>query len=222
MSFLNVTRQVIALAEQQPPGVQWPQYCDVDTKNKLCQIRDVLERWEISGINRKLQMKPQKWSCALDDASPAGSTNVSDTGNEVCTELVLILKWGGDLTPLGRDQALQLGTSFRHRFYPESQGGGVLRLHSTYRHDLKIKASDEGRVMKTAAAFTKGLLELEGQLTPILASLVTVEDKNRLLLDRNGNFEIMDDVQRCKDHMNLLQSDELMNDALIEKVISRL
>jgi hypothetical protein len=31
-------------------------------------------------------------------------------------------------------------------------------LHATYRHDLKIKASDEGRVMKTAAAFTKGLL----------------------------------------------------------------
>jgi hypothetical protein len=35
------------------------------------------------------------------------------------------------------------------------RGGGILRLHSTFRHDLKIKASDEGRVMKTAAAFTK-------------------------------------------------------------------
>lgn len=35
-------------------------------------------------------------------------------------------------------------------------GGGILRLHSTFRHDMKIKASDEGRVMKTAAAFTKG------------------------------------------------------------------
>jgi inositol hexakisphosphate/diphosphoinositol-pentakisphosphate kinase len=34
-------------------------------------------------------------------------------------------------------------------------GGGILRLHSTFRHDLKIKASDEGRVLKTAAAFTK-------------------------------------------------------------------
>lgn len=25
-------------------------------------------------------------------------------------------------------------------------GGGLLRLHSTYRHDLKIYSSDEGRV----------------------------------------------------------------------------
>ena len=41
-------------------------------------------------------------------------------------------------------------------------GGGILRLHSTFRHDLKIKTSDEGRVMKTAASFAKGLLELDG------------------------------------------------------------
>ena len=38
--------------------------------------------------------------------------------------------------------------------YPEVSGG-MLRLHATYRHDLKIKASDEGRVMKTAAGFAK-------------------------------------------------------------------
>ena len=37
----------------------------------------------------------------------------------------------------------------------------MLRLHSTYRHDLKIYASDEGRVQMTAAAFAKGLLALE-------------------------------------------------------------
>lgn len=37
-----------------------------------------------------------------------------------------------------------------------------MRLHSTFRHDLKIKTSDEGRVMKTAASFAKGLLELDG------------------------------------------------------------
>jgi hypothetical protein len=34
-------------------------------------------------------------------------------------------------------------------------GGGLLRLHSTYRHDLKIYSSDEGRVQMSAAAFTK-------------------------------------------------------------------
>ena len=48
-------------------------------------------------------------------------------------------------------------------------GGGLLRLHSTYRHDLKIYSSDEGRVQSSAAAFTQGLLDLEGDsLTPIL------------------------------------------------------
>ena len=58
--------------------------------------------------------------------------------------------------------------------YPDSEThgeGGILRLHSTFRHDLKIKTSDEGRVMKTAAAFAKGLLELEGEIPPILVSL---------------------------------------------------
>lgn len=33
-------------------------------------------------------------------------------------------------------------------------------------------ASDEGRVQMTAAAFAKGFLDLEGELTPILVSLV--------------------------------------------------
>ena len=39
--------------------------------------------------------------------------------------------------------------------YAAFPGCGLLRLHSTYRHDLKIYASDEGRVQMTAAAFAK-------------------------------------------------------------------
>ena len=39
--------------------------------------------------------------------------------------------------------------------YGNIPGFGFLRLHSTYRHDLKIYASDEGRVQMTAAAFAK-------------------------------------------------------------------
>ena len=41
-------------------------------------------------------------------------------------------------------------------------GNGFLRLHSTYRHDLKIYTSDEGRVQTSAAAFTQGMLDLYG------------------------------------------------------------
>lgn len=38
-------------------------------------------------------------------------------------------------------QAEVLGNLFRNVMYPPSAGGGLLRLHSTYRHDLKIYSS---------------------------------------------------------------------------------
>lgn len=87
---------------------------------------------------------------------------------------------------IGEKQSIRLGQKLRHDLYPDNPGGGILRLHSTFRHDLKIKTSDEGRVMKTAAAFAKGLLELEGDLPPILVSLVH-KDKGtfRLLFFRS-------------------------------------
>ena len=72
--------------------------------------------------------------------------------------------------------------------------------------------------MKTAAAFTKGLLELEGQLTPILASLVTIEEKNRQMLDRGGNNEIKEEMDRCKDRLNLIQVDESLTEERIENI----
>lgn len=50
--------------------------------------------------------------------------------------------------------------------YAGFPGCGLLRLHSTYRHDLKIYASDEGRVQMTAAAFAK--VELTNDLQFLL------------------------------------------------------
>ena len=35
----------------------------------------------------------------------------------------------------------------------EGEGTGLLRLHSTYRHDLKIYSSDEGRVQVWAMSY---------------------------------------------------------------------
>jgi inositol hexakisphosphate/diphosphoinositol-pentakisphosphate kinase len=136
---------------------------DKKTIYKLRHMRDILERWKITGLNRKLQIKPCKWK------------EDEETGLEQCTEVQLILKWGGNLTKLGEKQAISLGQRFRQDMYPDAPGGGILRLHSTFRHDLKIATSDEGRVMKTAAAFAKGLLELEGEIPPILVSLVHKE-----------------------------------------------
>lgn len=241
----------LSLKDEEIVQNEIPPQLSVEIRRKLIQVRDVLERWEISGINRKLQMKPQKWEDVYEDVEieeeideivpvdseglKTDSENTNETNTKVvkktikktvkklvkegrATELLIILKWGGDITSLGRTQAEELGQDFRDIFYPEHESGGVLRLHSTFRHDLKIYASDEGRVMKTAAAFTKGLLELEGQLTPILASLVTIEEKNHLMLDRGGNFEIKKEMDKCKQHLNLLQVDSVLTEDLIEKI----
>jgi hypothetical protein len=117
------------------------------TSQLLKIVRTVLEQGNhFSGINRKVQLKPTR----------------TDALGRV-SEVQLIAKWGGVLTHLGRRQAEELGYIYRMVMYPRSaDGGGLLRLHSTYRHDLKIYSSDEGRVQTSAAAFIKGLLDLEG------------------------------------------------------------
>jgi inositol hexakisphosphate/diphosphoinositol-pentakisphosphate kinase len=73
---------------------------------------------------------------------------------------------------------------------------------------MKIKTSDEGRVMKTAAAFAKGLLELEGSLPPILVSLVHKEKGSLHMLDPSGNKEVKRELDECKEKVNVnLQRD---------------
>jgi hypothetical protein len=42
---------------------------------------------------------------------------------------------------------------------------------------LKTYASDEGRCIKTAAAFLKGFLNISGGLAPILSSMVNFTKK---------------------------------------------
>lgn len=103
--------------------------------------------------------------------------------------------------------------------YPDAPGGGILRLHSTFRHDLKIKTSDEGRVMKTAAAFAKGLLELEGELPPILVSLVHKEKGSMHLLDPSGNKEVKMELDECKEKITAnLQRDIDVNAASADEL----
>jgi len=165
-----------------------------DALYKARHIRDILQRWKFSGLNRKLQMKPQKW---IKEEAPDGGKSTK------CSELQLIVKWGGDLTKLGERQAVRLGNRLRNELYPSNKGIGILRLHSTFRHDLKIKTSDEGRVMKTAAAFAKGMLELEGDIPPILVSLVHKEKDSKHMLDPSGNKEVKMDLEKCKEMINI-------------------
>ena len=59
----------------------------------------------------------------------------------------------------------------RLSLYPDDPLG-LVRLHAAFRHDFKVYSSLEGRCQATAAAFTKGFLDLDGDITPILVSLV--------------------------------------------------
>jgi hypothetical protein len=47
---------------------------------------------------------------------------------------------------------------------------------------------------------------------------VTVEEKNRQMLDRGGNFEIKEDMDRCKKRLDFLQVDQEMTDELVQLV----
>ncbi|XP_059471546.1 inositol hexakisphosphate and diphosphoinositol-pentakisphosphate kinase 2 isoform X6 [Neocloeon triangulifer] len=180
-----------------------------EKQGKLEQLKSVLEMYgHFSGINRKVQMKYQP------RGRPRGSSSDDGLFLDLPKEpsLVLILKWGGELTPAGRVQAEELGRIFRCMYpggqgeYAGTQGLGLLRLHSTFRHDLKIYASDEGRVQMTAAAFAKGLLALEGELTPILVQMVKSANTNGLL-DNDCDSSKHQNMAKSKLH-ELMQQDQ--------------
>ncbi|XP_036039389.1 inositol hexakisphosphate and diphosphoinositol-pentakisphosphate kinase 1 isoform X3 [Onychomys torridus] len=173
---LDITRLLLTELEKEP-GME------IEEKTgKLEQLKSVLEMYgHFSGINRKVQLTyyPHGVKASNEGQDPQREA--------LAPSLLLVLKWGGELTPDGRVQAEELGRAFRC-MYPGGQGDyagfpgcGLLRLHSTFRHDLKIYASDEGRVQMTAAAFAKGLLALEGELTPILVQMVKSANMNGLL-----------------------------------------
>ena len=142
-----------------------------------------------SGINRKVQLKAER---RAEDGS--------------VLEVLLIVKHGGVMTRAGRQQAEELGHSFRQSMYISSgekqtgqEASGLLRLHSTFRHDLKIYSSEEGRVQMSAAAFAKALLDLEGtSLAPILVSLV---EKDSSMLEAYGKGADAD-IKLAKEHIN--------------------
>ncbi|CAA0820228.1 Phosphoglycerate mutase-like family protein [Striga hermonthica] len=162
---------------------------DIEHAEKLRQVKAVLEEGgHFSGIYRKVQLKPLKW-IKVPKANGEGE-------EEKPVEALMVLKYGGVLTHAGRKQAEELGRYFRNNMYP-GEGTGLLRLHSTYRHDLKIYSSDEGRVQMSAAAFAKGLLDLEGQLTPILVSLVS---KDSSMLD--GLENASSEMEAAKARLN--------------------
>ncbi|XP_074489971.1 inositol hexakisphosphate and diphosphoinositol-pentakisphosphate kinase 2 isoform X8 [Sebastes fasciatus] len=195
--------------------------CEIEEKkSKLEQLKTVLEMesslndtqyGHFSGINRKVQLT------YLRNGQPKASSEEEDSKKDG-PSLLLVLKWGGELTPAGRVQAEELGRAFRC-MYPGGQGDyagfpgcGLLRLHSTYRHDLKIYASDEGRVQMTAAAFAKGLLALEGELTPILVQMVKSANMNGLLDSDSDSLTDCQQKVKARLHEIMQRSQEFTPD----------
>ncbi|XP_062404207.1 inositol hexakisphosphate and diphosphoinositol-pentakisphosphate kinase 1 isoform X2 [Sardina pilchardus] len=208
-------QEVLDIARQLLVELRQHNDCEIEEKkSKLEQLKTVLEMessvndnqyGHFSGINRKVQLT------YLPNGQLKASSEEEDSQREG-PSLLLVLKWGGELTPAGRVQAEELGRAFRC-MYPGGQGDyagfpgcGLLRLHSTYRHDLKIYASDEGRVQMTAAAFAKGLLALEGELTPILVQMVKSANMNGLL--DSDSDSLTDCQQRVKAHLHEIMQRE--------------
>jgi hypothetical protein len=178
MERLAATVKKILLEMRAANLVHGEEYAKFDTLRMVLELHESFE-----GVTRKVQLKP---------------VEMSPESGLPCKVLV-VAKWGGELTETGRAQAEELGRFLRQNLFPVSSGDGpddsLLRLHSSFRHDFKIYSSIEGRCQTTAAAFTKGFLDLEGDLTPILVSLVCYDDFARGLLDEPIPKEDRDKVK---------------------------
>ncbi|CAF2233372.1 unnamed protein product [Brassica napus] len=129
-------------------------------------------------------------------------------------------------------QAEELGRFIRYNMYPyftdemalnymffSGEGTGLLRLHSTYRHDLKIYSSDEGRVQMSAAAFAKGLLDLEGQLTPILLLFISLVSKDSSMLDGLDTANIEMEAAKARLNEIVTSGKKMINELLLFIII---
>ena len=151
---------------------------------KLFQIKLILEKnLNFEGLTRKVQLRPKKWKKIT-----INENNQIKTKYKI-EEALFIIKWGGRITHSGIKQTKLLGNTFRTKLYLSNKqtGEDLLRLHSTYQHDLKCYSSEEGRSLKTAAAFLQGLLQLDGSLIPIVTSMVRNDDKVSKLLDASNS-----------------------------------
>ena len=174
MTVLNIVNATLA-----KNGVNGDKFLgDVDDLYmKLFQVKLILEKnTNFEGMTRKIQLRPLKYN------------KIFLMNNKIdynITEALMIVKWGGHITHSGIEQAKQLGNKFRVQLYPinKTNGEDLLRLHSTLKHDLKCYSSEEGRCLKSSAAFLQGLLQLDGSLIPIITSIVRKGDTINKLLD---------------------------------------
>ena len=76
---------------------------------KMVQLKYILEKDKFEGFNRKIQLKPLKEEEVIDPQTGQVTRKV--------TKALFILKFGGELTHAGVNQALHFGDSFRKCMY---------------------------------------------------------------------------------------------------------
>jgi inositol hexakisphosphate/diphosphoinositol-pentakisphosphate kinase len=126
-ALLGAGRRFLTREEWEEELEQWKQVVSI-----------LQEGGHFSGINRKAQLKPLAWEPIPEDARGEVGEDGKEPPTERVTEALLIIKFGGVLTHLGKNQAEFLGRDFRMRMYPGGnyydQGitDGLLRLHCSY------------------------------------------------------------------------------------------
>ena len=149
--------------------------CESDGQAELLKKLEMIElafedQDQITALSRKVQLRPTKFSTGED-------------GTIAVRQVLVIVKYGGQLTDFGFKQADLLGKYYHQYLYPPDTSSN-LSLHSSFAHDIKFYASDEGRVQMTAAMFAKAFLELdEEEIIPILYALVWNDDRAISWLD---------------------------------------
>lgn len=91
---------------------------------KLGLMKTVLEAGgHFEGLNRKCQLKV-----------------IERDEQQKISKIMIVFKWGGELSTKGFNDAVELGKKMRMEKYNDDQD--FLSLHSSYRHDLKTYSSD--------------------------------------------------------------------------------
>lgn len=99
--FLHTIKKTLSeLDEQAKDGKK-----DKNLMGHLRHMRDILERWRIAGMNRKLQLKPIKWEEYTDE---------DGSEKKRCTALQLVFKYGGNLTRLGMHKTIAFDLCYHH------------------------------------------------------------------------------------------------------------
>ena len=75
-----------------------------------------------------------------------------DKGDFYLAKILLVFKWGGEITHSGSSQSKELGENFRK---------DLSLINKDFLSQVKVYSSSESRAIRTAVGFTKAFLDVE-------------------------------------------------------------